>query len=159
MFAILGNRRKKGPKFFFPPDASLHSEKFVSRFFRSYRNDFSTLTIIIKKTCRPLFVISRGFSHSKTWEKKAKTLCHLEITFFFEKFGSGLLGSKRNHLLACKLPVKLPFMPLQFVSWPLSSSIIQEKRAQKVFFSLETLPFFAKDCTFNNLLCVTEVTL
>ena len=159
MFAILGNRRRKGPKVFFPKDDSLHSEKFVSRFFRSYRNDFSTLTIIIKKTCRPLFVISRGFSHSKTWEKKAKTLCHLEITFFFEKFGSGLLGSKRNHLLACKLPVKIPFNAPSNCSLTFFMSDKTRKKRPKSFFSLETLPFFAKVCVFNNFSCVTEMTL
>ena len=94
--------------------------------------------------CRLLKIVSWGLSHSKFSEKKFKNFCQREIAFFFEKFGSGLLRSERNHHIACKILVKVPFIPLQIVPWRFLRSITREKRGQYVFFFTGIFDFLQK---------------
>ena len=76
---------------------------------------------------------------------------------FFEKFGSRLLRSCRNDLIACKRLVKITCVPIKFFPWHFSCSILREKVGQNLF-SLERLPSFQK-FVLRNILGPKELIL
>ena len=114
---------------------------------RCYRSDLITSTKIVGIPFGALQPIPWVLSPSVIREKKAKTFFSLERLPFSSKLCvfQLLLRCYRSDVITSTVIVGISFGPLQNVPWGLSHSIIREKNG-KIFFWLESLPFFSKIC-------------
>ena len=111
-------------------------QKWSNNFHKNCRKTFWSLT-----NCHLSFVT---FDYTR---KKGQNFFSLERLPFFSKLcvSQQLLRCYRSDVITSTVIVGISFGPLQNVPWGLSHSIIPKKNA-KIFFSLESLPFFSKNC-------------
>ena len=75
-------------------------------------------------------------------ERSAKNFCHRENSCFWNVCFYRPLRSQRNYLIICKINVRIPCVPKQYVPWHSSCSIKREKLSQNFFFAWKAAFFF-----------------
>ena len=127
---------------------------------RSWRNDLSFSTVIVKLASGLKKTVTWGLSNSSIREKNwPKTFPHWNTCLFFKELSfQQPLRSWRNDLITSIVSVRLVSGPSKTVPWGLSHSIMKGRIGHKLFFTGK-FAFFPKNCVFNNLLAPKELIL
>ena len=112
-----------------------------------YRIDLMTSTVFVRTYFRPLQNVPLCLSCSIIREEIGHILESQERWLVFEKFGTRLLRSSKNHHIAGTKLVNWPCVPLWVVPWHLSCSISRQKIRHN-FFAGKTC-FFSKNFCFQ----------
>ena len=122
------------------------AEKNVKQTLWSLRKSFLTFVMFIKMR-----------------KSRPKSFLHWKVCLFSKKIVLSTFQQPRRSwridIITNTVTMKKPWRPLQTVLWGLSHLIKREKGGHNFFPHLERLPFFSKNCVFNNLSRAEEMIL